>query len=273
MAIVGGAALLFLAPAQADSRHSPEGGETDIVQYECDNGENIEIIRVRVEMTMPTNAQPGTQMTIGWRGTYTDGTQLTAPADGLSGANLYAYASISGLAGLTSATGTIPLSGTSIAANQPIPLPTGTVELKTTANTSGTATVKPGAINIGTQPTNPLIECEVLNPDNLRGYSLTIGGQGGNSSSPTPTNTTSNPASTASPTVTVTTTTTTTATATETIESGTDGKVARTPAGSAATGGGGDAGPDARLITLTGLALMLAGGTGLAWRHRRLRRG
>ncbi|TQS22037.1 hypothetical protein [Microbispora sp. KK1-11] len=47
-------------------------------------------------------------------------------------------------------------------------------------------------------------------------------------------------------------------------------QVENTPGGGAATGGGGDAGPDARLFVLTGTALMLAAGAGgLVLRARR----
>ncbi|WP_143737696.1 hypothetical protein [Microbispora sp. GKU 823] len=47
-------------------------------------------------------------------------------------------------------------------------------------------------------------------------------------------------------------------------------QVENTPGGGAATGGGGDAGPDARLFVLTGTALMLAAGAGgLVLRTRR----
>ena len=34
----------------------------------------------QVELTMPTGPRPGVELVIGWRGTYVDGTQLTAPA-------------------------------------------------------------------------------------------------------------------------------------------------------------------------------------------------
>ncbi len=272
--VIASAALLSISSAQADTsvRHNPDGDLTNIVQYKCESAEDVEYISVQVEMTMPTNAQTGAQMTIGWRGTYVDGSQLAAPAGGLNNAKLYAYASISGLTGLTSATGVGQLSSANIPAGQPVPLPTGTVELKTTANNAGTATVKPAAINFGPSPSERVIECEVQNPDGLRTYTLTVGQGTGTTPSPSPTATNTTPG----PTTTATATATVTTTATEpepTTDDDGKGGVVKTPAGSAATGGGGEAGPDARLITLTGLVLMLTGVTGLIWRQRRVRRG
>lgn len=276
VAIIAGATLLPVSSAQAVAGHSPIGGGTDVVMYECTSAENEETVRIKVELTMPTDAQVGKQMTIGWRGTYDGEARVTAPAGGLTNGNLYAYASISGLPGLTSATGVGALPGAGYPAEQPIELPSGTVELKTTPNQAGTATVKPAAINFGTQANDPIIRCRVLYPDALRTYTLTIRGQG-TSPTPTPSSTPSNSSSTSPrPTATVTRTVTAQADPDDTDDTdaatGASGGVERTPVGAAATGGGGEAGPDARLITLTGLVLTLAGVGGLMWRQRRLRR-
>ncbi|MEZ0074789.1 hypothetical protein [Planotetraspora sp. GP83] len=97
---------------------------TDIVEYECKpNGSTqTQEIKVKIELTMPTGATTREQMTIGWRGTYAEGAELRAPAVGLSaGTKLYAYASISGLAGLTSATGVGTLN--TVSGGEIIPLP------------------------------------------------------------------------------------------------------------------------------------------------------
>lgn len=264
-AILAGAALFAFPPAQADTsaRHSPGGSGTDVVLYECKSaGGATHRISVQVELTMPTDAQPGVQMTIGWRGTYDGGSELTAPAGGLDDANMYAYASISGFNGLTSATGVAPLAVAIIPAGAPIPLPAGTVEMRTTANSAGTGTVKPAAINFGPSPTQPVIECEVLNPDALHTYTLTVG------TASTPTNT---PTNSPAETPTATPTQPDPGTDDDTTAEDNGGSIAKTPVGSAATGGGGEAGPDARLITLTGLVLLLSGVTGLIWRQRRAR--
>jgi Predicted solute binding protein len=281
VAIIAGASLLPVSSARAVAGHSPGGSGTDVVMYECTSAESVEVVRVRVELTMPTAAQAGTQLTIGWRGTYDGTARITAPPGGLSNGNLYAYVSISGMPGLTSATGVGALPKASYAADEPIELPSGTVELKTTPNQAGTATVRPAAINFGTRPNDPVIECEVEFPDALRTYTLTIGGQGAPTTSPsatpstTPSVTPSATATSPRPTATVTRTVTAGPDPDDTGDTdvtGASGRVARTPVGSAATGGGGEAGPDARLITLAGLLLTFAGAGGLVWRQRRLRR-
>jgi len=276
--IVAALACLSSAPATAQVRHSPGDGGTDVVQYTCETSGIPQTAWVRVELTMPTDARAGTQLVIGWKGAY-DGPPLTAPETGLTGAKLYAYASISGIPGFTSATGVADLPN--IPANDSIPLPQGTVELRSTPNSAGTATVKPGAINIGPSPTEPVIKCEVFNPDALRAYSLTVGGGAGDaapSTTPTassPAPSASSPAPSASATSesgTPTPSSSPTETATTGGTTGTSNRVVRTPVGSVATGGGGEAGPDARLIVLGGLLLTAAGTGGLFWRRVRPRR-
>ena len=147
--------ILLSSPVHATGptveRHSVIA--TDIVLYVCDvTGEPTNNpSRSRSSSTMPTGATTGEQMTIGWRGTYADGSGLIAPAAGLAGGTkLYAYASISDLPGVTSATGVGEL-GT-VGADEIIPLPTTVVDMRTTANNAGTASVKPAAINFGTSP-------------------------------------------------------------------------------------------------------------------------
>jgi hypothetical protein len=200
---------------------------------------------VKVELTMPTVAKSEQQMTIGWRGTYAEGTALRAPTAGLGGGvKLYAYASISGISRLTSATGVGVLD--TIGADQTIPLPTE-VALKTTARNAGTAMVRPAAMNIGDRPTKPLIQCRVLNPDDLETYTLTV------TADVTPSNT--NDTSTETP-------------------AKRDDKFAMTPAGAAETGGGGDAGPDGRVFVLTGfLIILLSAAGGLLLRRSAVTRG
>ncbi|GAA0410606.1 hypothetical protein GCM10010160_43650 [Acrocarpospora corrugata] len=205
---------------------------------------------------MPTGATPGVQMSIGVLLSY-EGTGLRAPTTGLpAGTKVYPYASISELPGLNSATGVGEL-GT-IAAGQVITLPTTTVNLLTKSDNEGIASVRPGAMNFGTSPGAPFIQCRVLNATALQTYPLTVSG-GGQSASSTP-----------SPTVTATAAGTDDETADET----TDGDIfedesgMETPVGAAETGGGGDAGPDGRMLVGTGLLIILAAGSGLLL-HRR----
>ncbi|MCG5212848.1 hypothetical protein [Streptosporangium sp. KLBMP 9127] len=262
--VLAGGLTLFSPPAHATGptveRHSVIA--TDIVLYECDvTGEtDKQSIAVTVELTMPTGAITGEQMTIGWRGTYADGSGLTAPAAGLAaGTKLYAYASISDLPGVTSATGVGEL-GT-VGADAIIPLPTTVVDMRTTSSNAGTASVKPAAINFGTSPTQPSIECEATNADTLTTYPLPVTAADQTTSpspSPSPTDGTTSP------------TPTQTATDTTTEDPVGGGDEERTPVGGADTGGGGETGPDARPVLLTGLLLIIAALAGLLLRRRSL---
>lgn len=178
---LAGSLTLFCQPAYAAASEVPRDAVvvTDIVDYRCTATGATGVaekqdIKVKVELTMPTDATAGTQMIIGWRGTYVDDTTaLRAPATGLAGGTkLYAYASISGLAKLTSATGVGEL--TTLSAGQIIPLPMVPVSLKTTPSIAGTATVRPAAINFGTKPDERSIECEVQNATTLTTYPLAV---------------------------------------------------------------------------------------------------
>lgn len=230
----------------------------DVVEYECttDGVAEKQTIEINVEMTVPATAATGQQFTIGWRGTYV-GTGLAAPAAGLpEGTKLYAYASISDLPGLTSATGVGTLEA--VGAGQTIPLPTAEIALATKSNNPGTAAVKPAAINFGTLPTNPLIECESLNKETLTTYPLTVTA-GGQATDPDPTDTATEPVSPPPADE-----------DTETAETpqDADGELDETPAGGAETGGGGESGPDGRALVLTGSLITLGAVSGLLWRRR-----
>ncbi|MBT2226141.1 hypothetical protein [Nonomuraea sp. NEAU-A123] len=222
-------------------------GTGDLVTYSCKTGTEAtpQTVKIRVTLTMPTSApKTGEQFSIGWAGTYETGSELEAPSTGLpAGSKLYAYASISGLSQLTSATGVGEL-GT-VTAGGPITLPTS-VDMKTTSKNSGSATVKPAAINIGTSPTVPTIECEVQSASALKTYPLTIGAGSKASSTPDPEETPSS-----------------------TPKAKTSSKTSKTPKAGADTGAGGDAGPDGRMFVLTGTALMAAAGIGGLLMRRR----
>ncbi|MGI5158754.1 hypothetical protein [Microbispora sp. CA-102843] len=176
----------------------------EVVEYECttDGATETQDVKINVELTMPDSATAGQQMSIGWSGRYIDGSELRAPAAGLPGSvKLYAYAALTGIEGLTSATGVSE--PVSVAAGRTIPIPE-TVSLKTTSSKAGTARVRPAAINIGASPTTPLIECEVRNAAALTTYTLTVAEGGQTSTTPTPDDATTSPKPTRTVTATVT---------------------------------------------------------------------
>ncbi|SDK99230.1 hypothetical protein SAMN05421874_11429 [Nonomuraea maritima] len=243
------------------------GNLTDLVQYRCVGPEttNVQNVEIKVTLTMPTSAAVNQQMIIKWRGVYTQGKELKAPATGQTiSPKIFAYASLTGITNLTSATGE-GTTGT-IVANQPIPLPTQDIELKTTSTTAGTATVKPAAVNFGANSATgnigntPSIQCAVQNASSLKTYTLTVGNS---TPSPTPTATTTSPRPTL----------TTTATVTVTPSSATSTRSSRTPKAGADTGAGGMAGPDGRTFILTGTALIAAAAVGGLVMRRRAVRG
>jgi len=228
----------------------PGDGSGDVVDYTCRPVSGVtQSVRIRTTLTLPaTSPKVGERFTIGWKGTYDSGADLEAPT-GLptSGLKMYAYASISGLPGLTSATGVGELTGG--ANGRPIALP-ASVAMKTTSQRAGTATVKPASVNFGLRPTEPLIECEPANSASLKTYPLTIG-DGGSAPTPSPTPTESDEE--------------------ETEEEPTQPtpRSSQTPQDGVATGAGGEAGPDGRMLVLTGSALVLLAGAGGLLRRRR----
>jgi hypothetical protein len=235
------AALFLPSSAQAD----PVGGG-DVVEYRCKIGEQpiTPNIRVRITLTMPSTApQVGEQFSIGWTGDFEPGSELEAPAAVPVGIKMYAYASISGLPNLTSATGVGELGV--ITAGEPISLPTS-VDMRTTSKNPGTASVKPASINFGLTPQNRLVDCEPANSATLKTYPLTIGDD-----STTPTST-----------PTETETEQDEPTSQEETEDEPTTRSSQTPEKGAATGAGGEAGPDGRMLVLAGSALLLAAGAG-----------
>ncbi|MEN3540791.1 hypothetical protein AAH991_37155 [Microbispora sp. ZYX-F-249] len=120
--VVASCLTLMWQPAHAALPSSDRGlrAVSEVVEYECRTDETAETqnVQINVELTMPDNATAGQQMSIGWRGTYVTGSELRAPAAGLpAGVKLYAYTALTGIEGVTSATGVSePLS---ITAGQP----------------------------------------------------------------------------------------------------------------------------------------------------------
>lgn len=233
-------------------------GAASVVGYECTTtatGEKQDV-SIDVELTVPAQATVGVEMTIGWRGAYVAAAELLAPATGLEGEiNMYAYAGISDIDSLTSATGVAPLG--IVIPGEPIPLPE-TVDMKTTPKKADSGgTVHAASINFGPRPQERLIECEVKDTGSRTEYPLTVIGAGespSESSSPEDSETTPDDEETSSsPTSTITTTTT------------------ETPSGGADTGAGGEAGPDGRAVMAAGFVILLAAATGLRLRRPRRR--
>ncbi|KAB8188842.1 hypothetical protein FH608_042965 [Nonomuraea phyllanthi] len=243
---------------------SGNGTNTDVVEYKCVGPATTDTqdVEIKVEMTMPTSARVGQQFAIKWKGTYTAGKELKAPTTGQTiTAKVFAYASLTGISGLTSATGE-GSTGT-ITAGQIVTLPTTQIDLKSTANAAGTATVKPAKVNFGSDTATgnqPKIECTVQNESELKTYTFAVGNASTSptpSPSPTPSNTSPRPTRTATHTVTVTPTQ----------------KKSQTPKAGADTGGGGEMGPDGRLFIVTGTALIVAAAAGGLIMRRRTIRG
>ncbi|MGW6498150.1 hypothetical protein [Nonomuraea angiospora] len=240
--------VLLLVPA-ATLLLSSAAAQPDVVEYACKvraTGQTQDV-KVEVELTVPTDARVGEEMAIGWRGSYVKDSELRAPTTGLEDdLNLYAYAGISGIDKLTSATGVAAIGP--IIPGAPIPLPATTVNLKTRSKNPGTGTVHAASINFGTSSSDRAIECEVKDKDARTEHPLTVTGAG-ETTSPSPSDSES-PSDSPSPSETETKT--------------------RTPAGAADTGGGGEAGPDGRVLVGVGSLLVLASVTGLVLRRRRL---
>ncbi|MCK2212582.1 hypothetical protein MF672_002020 [Actinomadura sp. ATCC 31491] len=258
VALIAPVVALLLANAPAASAAAPE-----VIDYRCTTTAtgDTQNIKLSVELTVPATAGVQQNVTIGWKGSYSGSAQLLAPATGLeAGLNLYAYVGISGITGLTSATGVAQLTG--VTPSAAIPLPTTTVNLTTTPPQAGQGKVHVAAVNFGSSPQEPVIECEVANAAGRTEHPLSVTA-GGTSSSPSPTPTasstptddaddeeTEDPETSATP---------------EESDAGTS-----TPSGGVATGGGGEAGPDGRSLILAGSLLLLASTAGLALRRRRL---
>jgi hypothetical protein len=230
-------------------------GATDgeVVTYSCAAGTegSPQVVKIKVTLTMPTtNPKAGEQFSIGWTGAYETGSELEAPSTGLpTGSKMYVYASISGLTGLTTVTGTADL--TVGADSEFVTLPTR-IDMRATSSGSGTGTVKPGAIKIGTSATSTAIECTVQSAAALKTYPLTIGAGTNSSPSPSPS---------ASPTP--------SDTPTSKPSRSKSTKTSTTPKAGADTGGGGEAGPDGRMFLLAGSVLIGAAGVGGLMMRRR----
>ncbi|MFC6080279.1 hypothetical protein [Sphaerisporangium aureirubrum] len=163
---------------------------------------------------------------------------------------------------------------TDVGANSPVPLPTMVVTLVPTA--TGTVGLRPDKFALKIVPsaagaaTATWYTCTPASAEAAAAaitFGVTTGSPAATSPSPSPTPTTTSPSPTSSspkPTRTVF----------ETVTQSPRRQVTRTPGGGAATGGGGDMGPDARMFLAVGSILVLGAGVGgLMMRRRRPQRG
>ncbi|MEO3811716.1 hypothetical protein ABGB17_22205 [Sphaerisporangium sp. B11E5] len=151
-----------------------------------------------------------------------------------------------------------------------VPTATGTVGLRPD---KFAVKVVPTAAAGGVAATATWYTCLVATPAEATSAAITFAVGTG---SPTSTSTNTNTATTTpSPTPTSTTPTPRqTRTVFETVTSSPSNQVTRTPGGGAATGGGGDIGPDARVFLAVGSILVLGAGVGgLMMRRRRPQQG
>ncbi|WP_214414945.1 hypothetical protein [Sphaerisporangium fuscum] len=168
----------------------------------------------------------------------------------------------------------------SLSAGAPIPFPTMTATVVPTA--VGTFSVKPGQfvlrIGSGTATAEQTYTCTLpvtATPASATPLPLSVvvasPSSTTTSSTPTPTTTTSR---TPKPTHTVYETVTSTPKAGKTKKKSPAEQVTKKPDGGAATGGGGDAGPDGRMFVMAGTILVFGAGVGgLMMRRRRPQRG
>ncbi|GAA3107067.1 hypothetical protein [Nonomuraea salmonea] len=217
-------------------------------------------VSIDVELTVPAQAQPNEELTIGWTGAYAAGSELLAPATGLEGdIKMYAYAGISGIPNFTSATGVAEI-GTVIP-DEPIPLPATTVDLKTTPQEHRH---RPGARRVRQfRPAPHGTADRVRDRGHQRQDRLPHHGRHGrpgrrrhHSYPPPPDDSDS-------------TTPTDQETEEDASETTTEETPEEAPSGGVDTGAGGLAGPDGRALMGIGLVILLAALTGLRLRRPR----
>lgn len=240
------------------------GTGTDIISYECTlsttggtDADYPATVDIKVTPTMPTSASANQDASITWTGAVqSTGDELKVPAAGFpASSKIFATVKASGAGAPATATGEAAL--TSTAGQSLTTLPSVTIKVKPT--TTGTVTITPGDLAFGTSATAPTVKCTAPTTG-LKTYTFTV-------SAATSTPTTSN-------TPTPTKTTTEFVTETPTTRKSPTTRSSKTPKKGAATGAGGDAGPDGRMFLLAGSVLIMgAGAGGLLLRRRIVSKG
>lgn len=261
------------------------------VTYTCTSASSVgtgNTYKMQMDLSGPLTPTPSATVVVTWKaGQPAMAPNLVAPAPIAAGDRIVieADAALSGplptttsiQSVLATATpGVVPVNGTLP------PLPTVLVTVVPTA--TGVITVRPDAFSIsqetgtGTGTETVIYDCVVANQTEATAAALlvTVKPTGATTGTPSTTPTTStSPTDTGTPTPTETTPEpTVTITQTKTASPRKPGHVAETPGGGASTGGGGDAGPDARMFVLGGTAMIAAAGIGgLMLRRRTATRG
>ncbi|MFC6678436.1 hypothetical protein ACFQE7_21070 [Nonomuraea ferruginea] len=128
------------------------GGNTEeIVSYTCTAGtEAPATVDIKITPTMPTGAKANQDASITWvTAVQTTGDELKVPTTGFpTGTKYFATVKASGAGAPATATGEAAITGT---AGQNVTLPSVTIKVKPT--TTGTVTITPGDLTIGTSAT------------------------------------------------------------------------------------------------------------------------
>ncbi|GAA4095115.1 hypothetical protein [Nonomuraea soli] len=240
------------------------GTNTDIVEYDClpglDGGSTAQPVDIKVTLTVPATGKTNEDLAITWAQTYDGTSELIAPTTLPTTAKMFVFLDIAGISP-TTATGESTTAVAVDASTRKVTLQSVPIKFKPT--TTGTATIKPGKIVIGTSATatTGAITCTVTNATELKSYTSTISSGSASPSASATASNTPNP------------TTTRTVVVTKTPVGG-GGGVTKTPKAGAETGGGGELGPDGRMFVLTGSVMIAAAGVGgLMMRRRRTLRG
>ncbi|MEU0518057.1 hypothetical protein [Streptosporangium sp. NPDC006007] len=239
--------------------------------------------KLQMDLTAPLSAVPNSPLVATWRigQPAVPGPALTAPSAIAAGDRLVIDADvvITGTP-LPSPTETRTVGATStpgaVAAGTALPFPAVLITVTPTA--TGVIGIQPHDFTLvhspaaGTATKADLYDCTAAPAEaSTAALQVTVRPQGAGMGTGTPTNMglptgSSTPTATPEPTITLT--------RTETSKPVKDRQVEETPRGAASTGGGGEAGPDARMIVLGGSLLMaLAGVGGLVLRRRSALRG
>ncbi|MEV5414274.1 hypothetical protein AB0K60_36240 [Thermopolyspora sp. NPDC052614] len=257
----------------------PAGADTKTVSYTCTSGSGTSTThQVTVNLTGNASATAGTA--------YTATLVIGNASPAFNAAEAIPTGSIIQIIPQVSISATpvqpavrevLPTGSASVnAALQPnaalAPIPTATVTVTPPTGATSLALSARGftlrVAQAGAAAGAELYSCQIATTGSTAPAAVTAAVSGTSSTSPSPSNTTTTASTSPTPQGTKTVEVTVTA------DEPKDSKVEKTPNGGAATGGGGEAGPDGRMFVLTGTIMVLgAAAGGLALRRRRLARG